>query len=205
MNRKEAILEAATQLFAQKGFSSTPTSDIAKEAGVAEGLIFHYFKTKEGILLNILLEITERYLSGFRARIKNCRTGLDAIKACIGFHFEFSGENSDALAVLIRDFPFSIAQAGEESCRIMKNEVHRVTRLWEECIDRGKRDGTIRDVPTWETALLLQGMLNGVSRLQILEPIEVPDLTSHIIEFSVIAISGTTEKHEESSVSNGQY
>jgi AcrR family transcriptional regulator len=190
MSRKKAILEAATQLFAQKGFSSTPTADIAKRAGVAEGLIFHYFKTKEGILVNILLETTEHYLSGSRARIENCRTGLDAIKACIGFHFEFSSENSDALAVLIRDVPSSIAQADKTLCTIIKNEVHSVTKLWEECIDRGKRDGTIRDVPTLETALTLQGMLNGVSRLQILESIEAPDLTAHIIEFCVIALRG---------------
>lgn len=191
MGRKEAILEAATQLFAQRGFSATPTSAIAKEAGVAEGLVFHYFQTKEGILFSLLEEMTESYLSGSRDRMNNCSTGLDALKAVIRFHFQFSRENSEALAVLIRDFPFSTIQTGKTPLKVMKNGVDSVTGMWEECINRGKEDGTIREVSTMETALLLRGMLIGVSRLQILGPIEIPDLTSHVIEFCVRAMGGT--------------
>ncbi|MBW2708551.1 MAG: TetR/AcrR family transcriptional regulator [Deltaproteobacteria bacterium] len=194
MSRKEAILLAATQLFAKRGFSATPTSAIAKEAGVAEGLIFHYFRTKEGILSNLLNEMTESYLSESRDRMDHCATGLDAIKASIRFHFQFSRDNSEALAVLIRDFPFSVPRGGETLSKLTKDGADRVTHLWEECIDRGKKDGSIRGVPTRETALLLWGMLTGVSRLQILGPIEVPDLTHHIIDFSVRALSGFTEK-----------
>ena len=193
MSRKEAILEAATQLFAQRGFSATSTSAIAKEAGVAEGLIFHHFKTKEGILFRILEKMTEYYLSGSRSRIQNCRTGLEAVKAYINFHFEFSVEHSDALAVLVRSLPFSITQAGD-SFKVMKHGVNSVISLWETCINQGKRDGTIRDVPTKETAHLLRGMLIGVSRLQILGTIEVPDLKSYIIEFCVSAMGGTAEE-----------
>jgi AcrR family transcriptional regulator len=189
MSRKETILGAATALFAQKGFSATPTSAIAREAGVAEGLVFHYFKTKEGILLCILEDVAERYISGCRARFENCPTGLEAVKALIGFHFQFSAENSDALVVLIRDQPFSAGPADQESFQVMKYGVESTISLWEECINKGKRDGTIKDVPARQTALILQAMLNGVSRLQILGPLEVPDLTSHIIEFCVRAIS----------------
>lgn len=190
MNRKETILEAATKLFAQKGFSATPTSAIAEEAGVAEGLIFHYFHSKKGILLNILERVTERYISGCRARAENCHTGLDAIKGMISFHFEFSAENSDALVVLIRDQPFSPGQAVQEPGTVTKKGLESTISLWEQCINRGKRDGTIRDVPTREMAITLQATLNGVSRLQILVPIEIPNLTSHIIDFCGRAMGG---------------
>jgi len=193
MSRKEAILEAATRLFAQRGFSATPTSAIAKEAGVAEGLIFHYFQTKEGILFSLLTEMTESYISGSRDRMNDCPTGLDAIKAIIRFHFQFSRENSDALAVLIRDFPFSMLRRSEEVSKFRKNGADSVTGLWGECIDRGKKDGSIRKVPSMETAISLTGMLTGVSRLQILGPMEVPDLTSYIIDFCVRALSGIVE------------
>lgn len=193
MSRKEAILEAATKLFAQRGFSATPTSVIAKEAGVAEGLIFHYFQTKEGILFSLLTEMTESYISGSRNRMNDCSTGLDAIKAIIRFHFQFSRENSDALAVLIRDFPFSVPRKSKTVSKFRKNGVDSVTGLWGECIDRGKKDGSIREVPSMETAISLTGMLTGVSRLQILGPMEIPDLTSHIIDFCVRALSGIAE------------
>ena len=204
MGRKAAILEAATRLFAQRGFSATPTSAIAKEAGVAEGLVFHYFDTKEGILFSLLEEMTESYLSGSRDRLNACATGLDAVKAFIRFHFEFSRKNSDALAVLIRDFPFSAIQTGKNPLKIMENGVDSVTGLWEECINRGKEDGTIREVSTMETALLLRGMLIGASRLQILGPMEVPDLTAHIVEFCITALRENRSKGEkEKDLSSG--
>lgn len=47
MNRKEAVLKAAVKIFSEKGYSAATTSEIAKEAGVAEGTIFRYFKTKK--------------------------------------------------------------------------------------------------------------------------------------------------------------
>jgi len=97
------------------------------------------------------------------------------------------------LAVLIRDFPFSAAHPGEVSFKVMRNGINSVTDLWEECINRGKQDRTIKEVPSKETALLLRGMLTGVSRFQILGPVEIPDLTSHIIDFCVRALRGITE------------
>lgn len=171
---------------------------------MAEGLIFHYFQTKEGVLFSLLKEMTESYLSGSRERMNNSATGLDAIRAFIRFHFQFSRENSDALAVLIRDVPFPLPREGEALNKLMQNSVDSVTSLWEECIDRGEKDGTIRAVPIRETALLMRGMLTGVSRLQILEPMEIPDLTSHIIDFCVRALSGIAEKKEASSVGSSK-
>lgn len=48
--RREQLLDVALRLFSSQGFSATPTKQIAKEAGVAEGLVFHYFPSKVDIL-----------------------------------------------------------------------------------------------------------------------------------------------------------
>lgn len=52
--RREQILKTALRLFAAQGFDATSTRRIAKEAGIAEGLIFHYFPTKASLLAAIL-------------------------------------------------------------------------------------------------------------------------------------------------------
>jgi AcrR family transcriptional regulator len=57
--KQEHILEAALDLFANEGVSSTPTSKIAKQAGVSEGLIFRHYKNKQG-LLNALIKEAEK-------------------------------------------------------------------------------------------------------------------------------------------------
>src|SRR6516225_6333394 len=53
-NTKRAILEAALELFAQKGFYRSTTKAISRQAGIAEGTLFNYFETKEDLALYFL-------------------------------------------------------------------------------------------------------------------------------------------------------
>jgi AcrR family transcriptional regulator len=55
--KEQKILEAAIDVFSEKGFSGASTSEIAKRAGVAEGTIFRYFKTKKDLLRGILIQL----------------------------------------------------------------------------------------------------------------------------------------------------
>ena len=56
MDKKEEILKAALKLFVEYGFHATPTSKIAKEAGVANGTLFHYYKTKDDLILALFTQ-----------------------------------------------------------------------------------------------------------------------------------------------------
>jgi AcrR family transcriptional regulator len=71
--RRGQILETALRLFAERGFDATSTRQIAKEAEIAEGLIFHYFPTKASLLTAIL----EDRLEGRRAFRTRLRPLLD--------------------------------------------------------------------------------------------------------------------------------
>lgn len=59
-DKKEKILQAALELFAEEGFKPTSTSKVAKKAGVSEGLIFRHFGNKEGLLEAIMQEGEEQ-------------------------------------------------------------------------------------------------------------------------------------------------
>lgn len=74
--KEQKILEAAVQVFSEKGFSAATTSEIARNAGVAEGTIFRYFKTKKDILRGILIHTIHLFseslvISGIEKIIKN--------------------------------------------------------------------------------------------------------------------------------------
>src|SRR5580693_6638793 len=84
-DKRNAILDAATHVFAERGLSAAPTSEISKLAGVAEGTLFTYFKTKDD-LINALyraikLELADAMMSGFprkksvRARLRHVWDG----------------------------------------------------------------------------------------------------------------------------------
>jgi AcrR family transcriptional regulator len=84
-DKRNAILDAATRVFAERGLTAAPTSEISKQAGVAEGTLFTYFKTKDD-LINALyraikLELADAMMSGFprkkgiRARLRHVWDG----------------------------------------------------------------------------------------------------------------------------------
>jgi AcrR family transcriptional regulator len=56
MSKKDLIFKSALKLFTTRGFHDTPTSEIAKDAGVATGTLFHYFSTKEELINELYLE-----------------------------------------------------------------------------------------------------------------------------------------------------
>jgi AcrR family transcriptional regulator len=78
-DKRNAILDAATRVFAERGLSAAPTSEISKRAGIAEGTLFTYFETKDD-LINALyraikLDLADAMMSGF-PRKKSVRTRL---------------------------------------------------------------------------------------------------------------------------------
>jgi AcrR family transcriptional regulator len=78
-DKRNAILEAAMRLFAERGLAAAPTSEISNWAGVAEGTLFTYFRTKDDLINSlyreIKLELADAMMSDF-PRKKNVRTRL---------------------------------------------------------------------------------------------------------------------------------
>ena len=78
-DKRNAILDATTRVFAERGLTAAPTSEISKQAGVAEGTLFTYFKTKDDLInalyREIKLELADAMMSGFPRR-KSVRTRL---------------------------------------------------------------------------------------------------------------------------------
>lgn len=59
-DKQKDLLAAALRLFVENGFHGTPTSKIAKEAGVANGTLFHYYNTKEDLIISLYIDIKKR-------------------------------------------------------------------------------------------------------------------------------------------------
>jgi AcrR family transcriptional regulator len=78
-DKRNAILEAATRVFAKRGLTAAPTSEISKQAGIAEGTLFTYFETKDDLInalyREIKLELADAMMSGF-PRKKSVRIRL---------------------------------------------------------------------------------------------------------------------------------
>src|SRR5437868_14795632 len=62
-DKRERILDAATKVFAKKGFYATRVSEVAKAAGVADGTIYLYFKSKDELLVSLFEDRVEKLLA----------------------------------------------------------------------------------------------------------------------------------------------
>jgi AcrR family transcriptional regulator len=78
-DKRNAILDAATRVFSERGLAAAPTSEISKRAGVAEGTLFTYFKSKDDLINSlyreIKLELADAMMSDF-PRKQSVRTKL---------------------------------------------------------------------------------------------------------------------------------
>jgi len=183
VSRKEAILMAATELFAQRGYSATPTSEIAQAAGVAEGTLFHHFKTKEGILAYIVKDMLDAYVQGIEIQAEKASNGLEAIKGGICFHFHFINERSREVMVMLRDFPFHLMEADTPFREIVTTRFFHLVKLFTDLIETGQKDGSIRDISAEKTAFILIGMLNGLGRQRLMCPLKIPDIYQEVLDF----------------------
>lgn len=67
--RRQEIVAVATELFMNKGFEETSVDQIAKSAKVAKGLVYYYFKSKQEILNDVVLTMSERHIATLKQRI----------------------------------------------------------------------------------------------------------------------------------------
>lgn len=73
-DKRQQILNTALNLFVENGFHATPTSMIAKEAGVATGTLFHHFKTKEELINTLYLETKEILIQALTKQVNDQNT-----------------------------------------------------------------------------------------------------------------------------------
>jgi TetR/AcrR family fatty acid metabolism transcriptional regulator len=90
--RRSAILEAAIDTFAQRGFHHARVSDVARQAGVADGTIYLYFKSKDDLLISLFEEKMEQIVETFQAEVNQHDSAQDRLKCFIELHLRMVAE-----------------------------------------------------------------------------------------------------------------
>ena len=103
---RRSLLDAALKLFAERGYSATPVRDINQAAGVADGLLYHYFPKGKKELLQVL--VTEKVVE-LRALLRSGAEGLDALPLDEALEqvflnwFEVFREHADVIRILLKE------------------------------------------------------------------------------------------------------
>jgi AcrR family transcriptional regulator len=104
-SRRDEILRAAAQLFAERGSRAVGVDDIGAAVGVTGPAIYRHFASKDAMLAEMLLRISERLLAGGRERVAAVGDDDPAaqLRALIAFHVDFALDNPALITVQDRD------------------------------------------------------------------------------------------------------
>ncbi|HEX3801389.1 MAG TPA: TetR/AcrR family transcriptional regulator [Solirubrobacteraceae bacterium] len=101
VDKRRVILDAAVRVFARQGFHTCRVSDIADEAGVAYGLVYHYFPSKETILDTLFLERWDVMLGAIAEAEASDRTPREKLRAIASFIVDSYRYDPDLMKVII--------------------------------------------------------------------------------------------------------
>jgi len=163
--RREAILDAAEQVFFNKGFDRTPMDEIARQAQLSRALLYVYFEDKAAIMRGIMLRAARSIGQRFERALAEGRTGMEQLRGMGRQYYAFSRDESDYFDVLthLNTFPESVGD--DEQLRALCGSREHTTALMVQAINNGIEDGSLhpdRVSPPLQTAYFLQGALHGV-------------------------------------------
>jgi TetR/AcrR family fatty acid metabolism transcriptional regulator len=134
------ILEAAVKVFARQGFYQSTVAQIAREAGVADGTIYLYFKNKDDILVHFFQYKTKQVFERFRAEVNHAENSLDKLRNLIKRHLAEFQRDRD-MAILYQVGTHQIDRLAEDQIREMSKMYQD---LISEIVEAGQQEGSIR-------------------------------------------------------------
>jgi len=195
--RREQILEAATRVFAEKGFRRATTREVAREAGVSEGTIYNYFEDKDALLVAILdgLNETERRAEDFEEGMATDFRGF--LQEYLRRRMHLIWENREVFRVVLSEMLVN----ADLRVRYLRQVVEPTMGIAEENFRSRMKQGEVRQTDAPLATRSVAGAVLGLLVLGLLgdeeissRPDEVPDVLAGLLIHGLDATEG--DRHE---------
>jgi len=139
-NKYHLILKAAVKVFSRQGFYQSTVAQIAREAGVADGTIYLYFKNKDDILVQFFSYRTKQVFERFRAEVNKSDNSLDKLRNLIRRHLtEFQRDRDMAVVYQVET---------HQNSRLAEDQIREMSQMYQdlvsEIVETGQQEGRIR-------------------------------------------------------------
>src|SRR4051794_29683998 len=138
--KRERILRAAIEVFAQNGYFNAKVSEIAKSAGVADGTIYLYFDGKEDLLITIFREHTRNYLQSLERDLSTISRPEERMRITIRHHLETLGRDR-ALAIVSQ---VELRHSLKFMSLLSQQEVADSLGILRKIVEHGQNEGVFR-------------------------------------------------------------
>ncbi|GAA2447622.1 TetR family transcriptional regulator KstR2 [Actinomadura vinacea] len=139
--RREHLVRLAAELFAEKGFQATTVRNIADEAGILSGSLYHHFDSKESIVDEILSGFFEQIMSAYRAVIDEGKDPRETIAGLVRIAFGTLEPHRAAITVMQNDWNYL---RGMDRFTYLTKAEDEVEKMWVSTIKAGQEQGLFR-------------------------------------------------------------
>ena len=150
VDKRRLILDAAVRVFARQGFHTCRVSDIADEAGVAYGLVYHYFQSKDEVLDTLFLERWELMLAAIDEIDAQPGAPRDKLYAIASFIVDSYRHDRELMKVIIVEVTRAANTFGQTHLEEIRKAYHRIGEI----VEAAQADGTFRDAVTPQFAAM---------------------------------------------------
>lgn len=152
---RQKIINATLLVAAKNGFDRATTGEISRTAGVSEGIIYHYFRSKEELYLSMIKEKADKFRQALAEEVKKAPRPKEKLERLIEFHFKnFTGRNSIFRGILDKGGDAPMIQG-----HLIRIVVIPYAKIINEIIKEGIRAGEFDDIDSSVAALNLVGMM----------------------------------------------
>ena len=181
--RRRQILDAAVRAFAQKGYHACRVSDIAEEAGVSYGLLYHYFASKEDVLLSVFRETWRALIETIESVEQAGDEPREQLRKVAEILLRSWRRDPDLVRVLVRE----VTRSSHLQRRI--DEIDQAFAGLERIIARGQEEGEFRaDVDARMVSYVFYGALEEILTGWVLGTLEDGDAQLAAAERTVVEI-----------------
>ena len=186
-DKHQKILQAAVKVFSEKGFFNSRVSEIAKEANVADGTIYLYFKNKDDLLISLFEEEFGKFVGKMRAELEQEKDALQKIKRFAITHLSIVSRQqqlAEVLGVEVR-----------QSSKFMKEYINKTfieyLNLIRSVVVEGQEKGLIRkDLTPGIMKRALFGALDEMARYWVLSTKKKHSIDEAALQISDVFIRG---------------
>lgn len=186
--RRQQILDAAAVLFARHGFRGVSIYDIGAAVGISGPALYRHFSSKEAILAEMLVGISERLHDVAVERVAHTRPGVEALAALVDWHVEFALDNPALITVHFRDLD-NLAEAQQQHVRRMQRAY---AEIWVEAIQAAAPD--VDEATARSATHAVFGLINSTPHSARLSSDENGVLLQRMAMAALAAVTGRREE-----------
>jgi TetR/AcrR family fatty acid metabolism transcriptional regulator len=150
VDKRRVILDAAVRVFARQGFHACRVSDIADEAGVAYGLVYHYFQSKDEVLDTLFLERWDVMLEAIAEIDGEDLPAREKLSAIAGFIVDSYRHDPELMKVIIVE----VTRAANSFGQTHLAKIAEAYRQIADIVRKAQADGSFHDTVTPEFAAM---------------------------------------------------